>query len=92
ESAQLPALRELRRVVRPGGTISLLDYVRPRGKLRRLSTALWAPWTSWAYGAHLDRNTEARIPEAGLDLTDSQFVVPDLVQMLSARVPARIPD
>jgi len=30
EDRQVPALRELRRVMRPGGTIRLLEYVRPR--------------------------------------------------------------
>src|SRR5215475_11158553 len=30
ESLQVPALRELGRVVRPGGLIRLLEYVRPR--------------------------------------------------------------
>ena len=56
---QVPALRELRRVVRPGGTIRLLEYVRPRSPLRRLSVAVWEPWVAWAYGAGFDRNTAA---------------------------------
>ena len=36
ESQQVPALWELDRVVRPGGLIRLLEYVRPRGTLRRI--------------------------------------------------------
>jgi ubiquinone/menaquinone biosynthesis C-methylase UbiE len=84
---QVPALRELRRVVRPGGTIRLLEYVRPRSKLRRFSVALWKPWVAWAYGAGFDRNTAARIPEAGLELIDVRFVVDDLLQLLTVRVP-----
>jgi ubiquinone/menaquinone biosynthesis C-methylase UbiE len=32
---QVPALRELGRVVKPGGLIRLLEYVRPRGTFRR---------------------------------------------------------
>ena len=31
DESQVPALRELGRVVKPGGTIRLLNYVRPRG-------------------------------------------------------------
>lgn len=84
---QVPALRELRRVVRPGGIIRLLEYVRPRSLVRRLSVALWRPWVAWAYGAHFDRNTATHIPEAGLELLDARFVVYDLMQLLTVRVP-----
>lgn len=88
DDRQVPALRELRRVVRPGGTIRLLEYVRPHGKLRRLSVALWEPWVAWAYGAGFDRNTATHIPEAGLELVDARLVVDDLLQLLTVRVPA----
>jgi ubiquinone/menaquinone biosynthesis C-methylase UbiE len=86
DELQVPALRELRRVVRPGGTIRLLEYVRPRSPLRRLSVALWQPWVAWAYGAGFDRNTAAHIPEAGLELLDAKFVADDLMQLLIVRV------
>ena len=58
---QLPALRELDRVVRPGGLIRLLEYVRPRGTLRRIVSRLWDPWIAWAYGASFDRQTERHV-------------------------------
>lgn len=84
---QVPALRELRRVVRPRGTIRLLEYVRPRSRLRRLGIAVWEPWVAWAYGAGFDRNTAAHVSEAGLELVDARFVVSDLMQLLTIRVP-----
>ena len=87
DDQQVPALRELRRVVRPGGTIRLLEYVRPRSLLRRLSVAMWKPWVAWAYGAGFDRNTAQHIPEADLELLDAKFVVDDLMQLLTVRVP-----
>ncbi|MGE5271895.1 MAG: class I SAM-dependent methyltransferase [Thiohalocapsa sp.] len=86
DALQVPALRELGRVVKPGGTIRLLEYVRPRGTVRRLLSRLWQPWVAWAYGASFDRQTERHIPEAGLELVESRYVVEDLVKLLTARV------
>lgn len=87
DTHQVPALRGLARVVRPGGSIRLLEYVRPRGTARRLLAGMWAPWMAWAYGAGFDRRTEQHIPAAGLELVDAAFVVNDLIKLLVARVP-----
>jgi ubiquinone/menaquinone biosynthesis C-methylase UbiE len=85
---QQPAgLRELARVVKPGGTIRLLEYVRPRGADRRFVARLWAPWIAWAYGAGFDRRTEQHLPAAGLAIVERRFVVDDLLKLISARVP-----
>ena len=84
---QAPALRELGRVVRPGGLIRLLEYVRPHGAVRRTLSYIWQPWIGWAYGASFDRNTERHVPEAGLELVESRYVVDDLVKMITVRAP-----
>jgi ubiquinone/menaquinone biosynthesis C-methylase UbiE len=83
---QVPALKELGRVVRPGGLIRLLEYARPHGTVRRILSRIWQPWVAWAYGASFDRQTETHIPEAGLDLVESRYVVDDLLKLLTARV------
>jgi demethylmenaquinone methyltransferase/2-methoxy-6-polyprenyl-1,4-benzoquinol methylase len=85
---QTPALAELKRVTRPGGRVRILEYTRPTSGLRRLSARLWSPWMRWAYGAGFDRDTERHIPEAGLELTSTRFVVADLVKLIEARVPS----
>src|SRR5215208_213983 len=47
DELQLPALKEVGRVVKPGGIIRLLEYTRPRGTLRRAMTKIWEPWVRW---------------------------------------------
>jgi ubiquinone/menaquinone biosynthesis C-methylase UbiE len=84
---QVAGLRELGRVVRPGGPIRLLEYVRPHGAFRQALARLWEPWIAWAYGAGFDRDTEGHLPAAGLELVESRFVVDDLVKLISARAP-----
>ena len=85
DQLQVPALRELGRVTKQGGVIRLLEYTRPQGAFRRAMTKLWEPWVRWAYGAGFDRRTEEHIPEAGLHLIQSRFVVDDLIKILEAR-------
>jgi ubiquinone/menaquinone biosynthesis C-methylase UbiE len=85
DDLQFLALRELGRVVKTGGTIRLLEYVRPRGVMRKAITRLWEPWIAWAYGAGFDRRTEEHVPEAGLQVVGSRLVVDDLIKLISIR-------
>ena len=85
DELQVPALKELGRVVKTGGPIRLLEYVRPQQIVRRALARLWEPWIAWAYGAGFDRRTEEHVPEAGLELVDARFVVDELVRLISAR-------
>jgi len=85
---QVPALRELGRVVKPGGLIRLLEYVWPGSYLRRIILHIWQPWIAWAYGASFDRETEKHVPEAGLEVVESRFVVDDLLKLITVRAPA----
>ena len=86
DDLQVAALRELGRVVKPGGIVRCLEYTRPSGGLRRAITRLWEPWVYWAYGAGFDRQTERYVPEAGLQLFESRFVHDELIKLLAARV------
>jgi ubiquinone/menaquinone biosynthesis C-methylase UbiE len=84
DELQVTGMRELRRVVKPGGIIRSLEYTRPSGGLRRAMTRLWEPWVHWAYGAGFDRQTERKSPEAGLQLFESRFVYDELIKLLGA--------
>lgn len=88
DQLQVPALKELGRIVKPGGLIRVLEYTRPRGWRRRTMTRLWEPWVSWAYGASFDRHTQEHISEAGLQLVETRFVMDDLIKLICARTPS----
>ena len=96
EESQVPGLKELFRVVKPGGTIRLLEYVRPQGRFRGAVAKLWEPWMRWAYGAGFDRRTEHHLDRVlAQDHRDqvrahhvtvrTEFVVADLIKLIEIR-------
>ncbi len=72
------ALRELRRVVKPGGRIRLLEYAPAKTAFRRALTRMWQPWVDWAFGAKLDQDIELELSEACLSVVDSRYVTPSI--------------
>lgn len=82
---QLPALSEVRRVCRPGGTIRLLDYSLSRHPLGRLAMRTLEQVSRRIFSAHYSPKTEAFLDAAGLELIDRRFVFGDMVKMLELR-------
>ncbi|MEJ5377048.1 MAG: methyltransferase domain-containing protein [bacterium] len=76
----MSTLQEISRVLKPGGTIRLLEHVRLKGGLPALFQDLMTPaWSRLAGGCHLNRDAVHLVHEAG-------FKNVQVVQMLGKMV------
>jgi len=78
------SLREIARVLRPGGWLMALEHVRGHGLGRRLTDALAGPWLRVTESCHLDRETEAVIAASPLVLVCTTRHTLGVLQILIA--------
>lgn len=79
------AFAELRRVVRPGGTVMLLEHVRPRGILGPLFDLLNV-FTVRLFDDHVNRRTAKLVSEAGLEVVEVKSRLLGIVNLIKCRV------
>lgn len=70
---QAAVLAEIRRVLRPGGTLAYYEHVRSRHPVLARAEDLLTPlWGRFMGGCHLNRDTLAAITAAGFTVQDNQ--------------------
>lgn len=80
-------LREVARVVEPGGRIILLEYTWSQNPFQRRLMKLWTPWIRFAFGAGFDRRTAHHAVKAGLIIEDESYLYRDIILRLTLRRP-----
>ncbi len=81
----LAALREMRRVCRPEGSVLFLEHVLPRNRLLARFAEAITPLTRKAVGCNPNRDLLALLKEAGLHVASVRGRVKDMLLQVSAR-------
>jgi len=79
------ALAEIRRVLRPGGELRMIDHVRAPGRLGRLQHALEPAWCGVTGECHLDRDVLAVVQASGLRVERVRTSLRGALQFVVAR-------
>ncbi len=66
------ALRELRRLLAPGGKLYILDYTMPSGPAQRAYVRLMTPLLKFMFSARYDGHLELHFPSAGLRVAETR--------------------
>jgi ubiquinone/menaquinone biosynthesis C-methylase UbiE len=81
----LQALGEIRRVLRPGGTMRLLEHTRGYHPIAAALTDLLNPlWFSLNGSCRLNRQTAQTVAQAGFNVTSTELHLGGIVQLICA--------
>jgi len=78
-------MSELRRVVKPGGRLLLLEHMRPDRKWAGFFFDVFNPLIVWLMGANINRRTMDNIRAAGWQVEVEEHLSSDVVRLIQAR-------
>jgi len=82
--------QEVRRVLKPGGQLRLIEHVRSRYEwLGRLQDKVNPRWNVWAEGCNLNRDTETNARLAGFELQAVRVNYLGLIKTIVAHKPTK---
>ncbi|QPJ65572.1 MAG: class I SAM-dependent methyltransferase [Candidatus Nitrohelix vancouverensis] len=84
----LPCLKELKRVLKPGGRIYSFEHVMSRNPLFGIPLQLMNPFSLKLTGTSLTRDTVSTISQSGFEVESVENVYLDIVKMIRAQKPA----
>jgi ubiquinone/menaquinone biosynthesis C-methylase UbiE len=85
-------LREVRRVLAPGGRLRMIEHVRhTHPLLGRMQDGIQPAWTWVTGGCHPNRDTEAAVERAGFVIEAEDRVSSGIMRRFSARTADREP-
>lgn len=86
EELQDRAMKEFRRVLKPGGRFRLLEMIHSKNAALRKRQDFFSPFVEKVYGARFDRNTLTHVKETeGLELQKTYFIKHDVYLVIEGR-------
>ncbi len=85
EGLQLPALAEMRRICKPGGTVRILDYTTSQKAPARMRMRVVSPWLNFAFAARYTAGYEGYVRDAGFEVKENRHALGDAVKLLVLR-------
>jgi ubiquinone/menaquinone biosynthesis C-methylase UbiE len=79
-------LAEVRRVLRPGGRLVLLEHTRGRGLGAWLTDMCQLLWRTWSHECRLNRETAQTVAEMGFDVQRVERHAMGIVRIIEATV------
>lgn len=81
DELQMPVLKELLRVTKPGGQVRILEHRFSQRWWRRLHMKSFAPIVKWAYHSRYDHTIGEAVKASGAKVVEERFVASDIVKM-----------
>ena len=81
DQSQVPAVKELLRVTKPGGQVRILEHRYSRRPWRRLMQKAYSPYVKWFFHSRYDHPIGEAISASGAKILEERYVTSDIEKM-----------